>query len=154
MVDKTASPEKKANAAAYQRKWRAENPDRWKAIVRPARDKWRANNYPRDREINRALRYKVRQEILELLGGARCCHCGFDKDWRCLQIDHVNGNGKKDTRTSGGNTALWAFRNWLKKNPEQWQASYQVLCANCNWIKRFDQNEHSIVINQTYPLLT
>lgn len=143
MVNKIATPEQKARAAIYQQQWRAANPEKWKAIARPSRDKWRAKNYIQDVEINRSLRYVVRREILDLLGGQKCVHCGFDKDWRCLQIDHINGSGKKDSRTAGGNTNLWALRVWLKKNPEGWQSTYQVLCANCNWIKRFEKGEHS-----------
>lgn len=135
--------EKRAAHAANQREWVKRNPERWKKIADKARKKWRASNFERDCEINRALRYQVRREILQLLGGERCVHCGYDKDWRALQIDHIKGGGKKDSRTSGGNTNLWALRRWLKKNPNGWQGTYQVLCANCNWIKRFENGEHS-----------
>lgn len=143
MVAKTATQDQKDASALYQRAWRANNPERWKAIAGPARKKWRAANYPLDREINRALRYTVRREILALLGGAKCVHCGYDKDWRALQIDHCNGGGKHDSKTSGGNANLWSFRRWLQKYPEKWIGIYQVLCANCNWIKRFENGEHS-----------
>ncbi len=28
----------------------------------------------------------------------------------------------------------------LKSNPEEFVATYQLLCANCNWIKRLTQD--------------
>lgn len=64
-----------------------------------------------------------------------CVKCGFD-DYRALQIDHINGNGAKHRRELGTNYLY----TWLRKNgyPE----GFQVLCANCNWIKR-DENHES-----------
>lgn len=141
MVTKDASPEQKAAAAEKQRKWRAANPDKWKRIVGPARRRWKDSNRDEHREAQRQHRYAVRRQILRLLGGEKCVHCGYDKDWRALQVDHINGGGKHDTRTSGGNTALWALRNWILSNPKTARKLYQVLCCNCNWIKRFELGE-------------
>lgn len=95
------------------------------------------------RECQREHRYSVRREILAMIAGAlRCQSCGYDKDWRCLQIDHIHGGGKHDTRTSSAVTNLWALRNWVGTYPDAAKAMYQVLCANCNWIKRFENGEH------------
>lgn len=69
--------------------------------------------------------------MLLLLGGV-CVRCGFD-DPRALQIDHVNGNGCK---TPFNNYNLAA--KMIRALP----GSYQLLCANCNWIKRAERNEH------------
>jgi hypothetical protein len=135
------TPEKRSAHAEYMRQWREKNPERWKAIAVPARNKWRANNHATDLECNRVHRYTVRREILDLLGGQKCVHCGYDQDWRALQIDHIHGGGKKDSRTAGGTTNLWAFRRWLQDNVEDAKHVYQVLCANCNWIKRFENGE-------------
>lgn len=122
--------------AAQQREWREKNPERWKEISRAARAKWKAKNRDQHREAQRHHRQTVRIEILVMLGGAHCKHCGFS-DVRALQIDHINGGGNGDLRTQGGNTNLWAFRNWLEQNLEEGRKLYQVLCANCNWIKRY-----------------
>lgn len=75
----------------------------------------------------------VRLKALEVLGNV-CVRCGFD-DVRALQIDHVNGGGSQErlkednrrmyVRIAGGDTE-----------------GYQVLCANCNWIKRSENNEN------------
>lgn len=143
MVHKTATPEQKAKAAVYQQQWRVRNYERWREIATASGKKWRAANGERDLECQRAHRYKVRQEILTILGGLRCTHCGYDKDWRALQIDHVNGGGKHDRDTMRGTTNMWAFRRKLMK-PEFLEAAkmkYQVLCANCNRIKVYTNNE-------------
>ena len=82
------------------------------------------------RDANRNLR----QQTLEKLGSV-CVICGFS-DYRALQIDHIDGGGSQD-RKNIGNRNLF-LREVLKDNNNK----YQLLCANCNWIKRFEQNEH------------
>jgi hypothetical protein len=142
MAYRDSSPEEKAKAAARQRAWREANPERWAAIARPSRKKWRANNVSKHRECQRTHRYTVRREILILLGGEICVHCGYDKDWRCLQIDHIHGGGRHDPRTNvGSGTNMWALRNWLIGHQDEARLIYQVLCANCNWIKRHENGE-------------
>lgn len=79
-------------------------------------------------------RARSRSEAVEKLGG-RCCRCGFD-DRRALQIDHVNGGGLHDRRTRGQHAPV---RDILK---DRNLGDYQLLCANCNWIKRAERQEH------------
>ena len=139
------TPEQKAKRASYMRLWREKDPERWTAIARRARKKWREANRGEEREINRRLRYRVRQEILDLLGGQKCKQCGFD-DWRGLEIDHIHGDGKDDRGTLSGLLNVFAFRNKLLKPGFLATAllRYQVLCCNCNQIKRF--------INREFPM--
>lgn len=134
--------EKRAKHAARQRKWRAENPERWKAIAGPARKRWKNNNRDAHREAQREHRYRLRREILTLIGGLFCKHCGYDADWRALQIDHIHGGGKHDMRTQSTNTNVWTLRRWLRRHQKEARSRYQVLCANCNWIKRYENGEH------------
>lgn len=79
-----------------------------------------------------------RQIAIELYGG-KCCKCGFDNQL-ALQFDHIKGG-----------TGLWnrGFTNWspsthikdiIKSIPG---TKYQLLCANCNVIKKFTEEEHS-----------
>src|SRR5687768_16611990 len=46
---------------------------------------------------NRASRVRQRRLILNKLGN-KCAVCGID-DFRVLQVDHVNGGGRKDMET-------------------------------------------------------
>lgn len=75
-----------------------------------------------------------RLEILMLLGRV-CSKCGFS-DPRALQVDHVNGDGATERKVTWGGTHR--LLREIKQNPSR----YQLLCANCNWIKRFENNEH------------
>lgn len=79
---------------------------------------------------------KIRSAALSVLGG-KCVHCGFS-DVRALQIDHVNGGGSKDKkrRGCGGQFYNQVIKSFLNKENE-----FQLLCANCNWIKRVENNE-------------
>lgn len=49
-------------------------------------------------------------------------------DRRCLQIDHINGGGRKDRNSGAGRYGLY-------KRILEGSRDYQILCANCNWIK-------------------
>lgn len=67
--------------------------------------------------------------------------CGFD-DVRALQIDHVNGGGTKELK--GGGAKLGAYYwNVVIKSVLNNENKYQLLCANCNWIKRVENNENA-----------
>jgi len=79
---------------------------------------------------------ELRLKVIEKFGG-KCIRCGFS-DWRALQIDHINGGGLKERikhRKAGGGDGF--NRRILKDTSNK----YQLLCANCNWIKRFENKE-------------
>ena len=76
--------------------------------------------------------------IYDVLGGPKCIHCGYDKDIRALQLDHINGGGSKD-RKSNRSTSKIVRR--YKADLSQLKLIYQVLCANCNFIKKYENNE-------------
>lgn len=85
-----------------------------------------------------ANRAELRSKAIFSLGGV-CAKCGFS-DIRALQIDHVNGGGKKE-HDSLGRYEMYKKaieQSILPKGLRQ----YQVLCANCNWIKRYENKEH------------
>ncbi|MFZ2151786.1 MAG: hypothetical protein WAV09_01615 [Minisyncoccia bacterium] len=79
---------------------------------------------------------KMRDSVVTALG-SKCVRCSFS-DKRALQIDHINGGGSNERKTRGFSHSfhkhvLVSFINNEKK--------YQLLCANCNWIKRYENNE-------------
>lgn len=79
---------------------------------------------------------KLRLSVIEILGN-KCCKCGFS-DRRALQIDHINGGGSKERKEKGfnGNFHRHVLKSFMNK-----ENKYQLLCANCNWIKRCEENE-------------
>jgi len=100
-------------------------------------------NYYRINKVKRKLESNqyytnLREATLKALG-QKCIRCGFN-DWRALQIDHINGNGKKD-RESFDNNKLF-LKNVLQDFVNEGN-KYQLLCANCNWIKRHENNENA-----------
>lgn len=75
----------------------------------------------------RELKARLRQRL-----GNKCIRCGFS-DWRALQFDHIKGGVGRNRKTG------WAY---FKELETQCNAGeLQLLCANCNWIKRFENHE-------------
>lgn len=65
------------------------------------------------------------------MDGSRGC-----TDYRCLQIDHVNGDGAIDRKKF---KHILTFYRFVIDNDVD--SIYQVLCANCNWTKRHENQE-------------
>jgi hypothetical protein len=87
-------------------------------------------------ELNQKQYYEVRKEILKLLG-RKCIRCGFS-DLRALQIDHINGNGRKEVKSFPNS---FTFYKYVLKQIQSGSKDYQCLCANCNQIKRYENKE-------------
>lgn len=108
-------------------KWRSENADH----IRHTHRSWYNANKDNVNAKLRANGKIIRDQVFTLLGEV-CSHCGF-ADRRALQIDHVNGGGTKELRSLGSAVN----KKILSCNG----AGYQILCANCNWIKRYTHCE-------------
>ena len=85
-----------------------------------------------NRERTRRWLRKLRREVLAKLGN-KCVHCG-NTDHRVLQVDHVDGGGRKEEKKIG-------TQGIYRKIGKGHTKGYQLLCSNCNWIKRHEQNE-------------
>ena len=79
---------------------------------------------------------EYRNTVIKCLGGI-CEKCGF-ADGRALQIDHVYGGGKQHRAKI--NNSLSYYKNILLSVLAD-EELYQLLCANCNWIKRVELDE-------------
>jgi hypothetical protein len=75
---------------------------------------------------------KVKLELFEKLGGV-CQKCGFE-DHRALQIDHVNNDGYIDRVYTNKLNAITRYRYIMADT----SGKYQLLCANCNFIKKYE----------------
>lgn len=107
---------------------------------------WRKKHPKRFKEIQKKSNLKRRQELkseLYILLGGKCSNpnCLVPNgcsDWRCLQIDHVNGKGMIDRLKKTGNKRNCG-REFYRKvlvDVKLGSKEYQLLCANCNWIKK------------------
>ena len=103
-----------------------------KGVLHP---KWKGG-FSTNREYLRNYERKLRKSSIEALGG-KCVLCGFS-DARALQIDHIDGGGSKERvgKKFIGRFHLHVLRSFLSK-----ENKYQLLCANCNWIKRAEKGE-------------
>lgn len=86
-------------------------------------------HYRRDQRIN----------LVHFLG-AYCHDCGFNEDIRALQIDHIFSKGTQEAEKKFTNN-FTMYRFYLK-NPDLARRKLQILCANCNTIKRYTHGEY------------
>jgi len=103
---------------------------------------WTSKNREKRRKYQNKWRENLRIKVLNLLsnGKPECSICGYN-DVRALQIDHVHGGGNKEVKKVGGNRCTF-HNKILKMDPEEARKDYQVLCANCNMIKKMsNKNE-------------
>ena len=120
----------KADKQAWRRKYRASHGSEIQAYGK----KYYVTHKEESQAYNKRYRPAQRIKIIKILGGV-CVKCGFS-DPRALQIDHQNGGGVKDRKRRG----MYAIiKDILEGNIKP----YQLLCANCNWIKRYENNENA-----------
>ena len=86
---------------------------------------------------NKDYKRRIRMATIDALG-SKCIKCGFD-DIRALQIDHINGGGCKELKNFPGHGK--SYYKYVLESFLRGENKYQLLCANCNWIKRVENNE-------------
>ena len=114
----------------YSKEYRKRNAER----IRKRKKEYYQSHREQATAQVRQWRAKLRSEVIEFLGG-KCTKCGFD-DPRALQIDHIHGGGHRDYRSHKNQY------DFYKVILEKRRSDLQLLCANCNWIKRHDNKEH------------
>jgi hypothetical protein len=82
--------------------------------------------------------YKSKEAVFDFFG-RKCKKCGFS-DIRALHLDHVLGDGYKDRKEHS--FGFGYVRGLIETNPSEARRRFQVLCANCNQIKVYENNEH------------
>src|SRR5262245_23535158 len=112
-------------------------------INRKIREKRKSGEYVRkkakvDAKYGRAHRLKRRCALIAAMGG-KCAVCGF-ADWRALQVDHVDGGGNRERLANG--FSLFRYYRTILADAAAGGKRYQLLCANCNQIKRYEKQEY------------
>ena len=95
--------------------------------------KWRRESKDNARSLDAKYYKNAKTRAFGLLGD-KCAKCGWT-DIRALQIDHIIPIGDANRRILN-HRGTKLYRD-VFKHPEY----YQLLCANCNWIKRAENNE-------------
>jgi len=109
--------------------------NRTDAKSRASQEKYRVNNREKIKISNHKSNKKNKETLIGLMGNV-CCKCGFS-DSRALQIDHINGGGIKERKAYNTKDFVRIVIASLNKNENK----YQLLCTNCNWIKRHENQE-------------
>lgn len=117
----------------YARQYYIDNLEKAKASRRKTNKKYYEKYYNRKKLYNSNLWKEIRLKTMQVLGGVKCKKCGFD-DYRALHIDHINGGGKKHKKSFSSNKT---YHKYIMDNPQE----FQVLCANCNFIKKSENKE-------------
>jgi len=110
---------------------------------------FRMNKPRREQKRDRRKSYnqEYKERAYEILGGMKCIRCGFS-DPRALELDHINSDGYID-RIKGKNGGRNPYK-WIIQHPEEAKRKFQVLCANCNRIKMWEENEQRKKANRRY----
>lgn len=95
------------------------------------------NNKERLRAERVAMYEQLKTTTFDNLGG-KCARCGFN-DYRALQVDHVKRAQHPHNYFRRSGRGLYH----LVRQSGYDKTLYQLLCANCNWIKRFELGEHN-----------
>lgn len=139
MVKSTATQIQKDRSAEYQRKWRIDNPERWLEINRAGNKKWRSEHHRNYIESKRKYYHGMRLKVQEFFGN-KCAECG-NTDHRVLQLDHIKGGGERERKNNKRFVRAEYRYKLIQDNPEEMRRRFQLLCANCNWIKRWENHE-------------
>ena len=118
--------EKERKRLREYRRNRYQNDPEWRERIKKIASKSRTKQYR-----------KIMKEIKHLLGD-KCVKCGFS-DTRALQIDHIHGKGSQKRRNS--HKSIYSYYRDILKAIKKGSKEYQLLCANCNWIKRHEKSE-------------
>jgi len=89
----------------------------------------------KQRSYSNKKSFELKMALLTLIG-TKCGKCNFD-DIRALQFDHIKGGGSVDRKLHAGHN----FYRYYLSHPEIAIRKLQVLCANCNHIKRYENEE-------------
>jgi hypothetical protein len=99
---------------------------------------WNRKHGPEAKQTRRDKYHILRKTAFDILGGYKCNLCGFD-DPRALQIDHINNDGH-EKRQGYRESGEILYNKIIETNG----AGFQVLCANCNWIKKAEYNGYTL----------
>lgn len=101
----------------------------------------------RRKEYGRKSRQHFKQEAFKTIANGTSLQCSKYKEWECchgqsdlrfLQLDHIDGGGKKHMRELKTSNTMY---RWIIANPEEARRKFQILCSNANWIKRVINRE-------------
>ena len=145
MYQRYSEEERRYRRVQSALKWRAKNPDKARKIWDNFTARHRQLGTKRWRKylVSVQERRKFWRAWLVIESGGQCAQCGYS-DPRALQFDHVNGNGHYERKYdySAATPSRASTENIARRVLDRIRrGELQLLCANCNWIKRVERNE-------------
>lgn len=121
-----------------RKKWEAAHPDFRKLYQRTEKAlAWKREWKKRNPDYPKRKWQKVKDRVFDMYGRT-CVRCAFG-DVRALQLDHVKNDGYKHRiRRRSGRRVSNTQPSWYDAMKSYQPDKYQILCANCNWIKRHE----------------
>jgi hypothetical protein len=141
------SEKRKAMAMEYHNKHKHE--EGYQRRVKASREKHKEERYRKhhlwyilNKESLSKAKSLQRLMLIDLLSFGRfmCASCSYDGDIRALCLDHKNGDGYIDRSGERFNNSYKMIRYYLA-HPDEAFEKLQVLCYNCNWIKKLESKE-------------
>ncbi len=150
-MSKLTEEQKKENARLSQKRYREKHrekrlertrlwrkTDHGRSVADRSTMDWRKNNPDKvklyEKKSHRKYNQKIKREVLEHYGNCQCVRCPTN-NVACLSLDHVDNDGcahRKQIKCAAGSK----FYLWVKKNGFPNSPRLQVLCMNCQFIKR------------------
>jgi DNA repair exonuclease SbcCD ATPase subunit len=116
---------------ASKARYKAANPERWKAQRKATAARYAEKNQEAIRERARAKTAELRAAAIAAYGGKCACPGCHVHHAELLTIDHINGGGNTHRKTIGRGSK--DFFRWLQRN--NYPPDFQVLCGSCNLAK-------------------
>lgn len=133
------------------------NEEKWPLRMqhRKSEEKYRGTHRVERKESNKVYVRSLKEKVISHYSNDTMACAGLEDDLGCRfhvnltffplevllaveTIDHLNNDGGKHRKELFGKRgyAGYHFYQWLIKN--NFPSGYQVLCFNCQWIKRFN----------------
>jgi len=110
--------------------------DGYQSRCKPCYIKAYKRHAPEKRRQRRDYHHKLRLKAFKVLRDPpECFHC-FTDDFRILTFDHINNDGAEERKQLKGNRVA---RQINKMTKEEARSRYQILCHNCNYLRRLEQ---------------
>lgn len=130
----------KERVSQYNKQYYNKNRD---SEIQRARN-YRLNNIKKYNQWSRERTLYFKNIIYDILGRS-CAICGYYEDIKCLQLDHIHGNGRKQR----SNKSVRNFYCYYASNLDKIKTDLQLLCINCNWLKRLQDAQERLKNNPT-----
>jgi hypothetical protein len=125
----------KTKAQSNYASWYYNNLEKAREQKRISMRKLRSENPEKYNEQSRKAKVREKLKIYVMYGNS-CSICGFS-DMRALSLDHIKNDGNIERKEFGE-------RGVYRKAKSEYRPDlYQILCMNCQFIKRAEHENHT-----------